>query len=75
LEDLDEVIEKEDVEIKDMIYEIRGVDVMFDSEIFATKCHDYFYVKIVTHYDIGNPILMFINFADASAKLERSQII
>lgn len=31
------IIEKESVEIENMIYEIRGVQVMLDSEISATK--------------------------------------
>ena len=30
---MNEVIEKEDIEIKDMIYEIRGVQVMIDSDL------------------------------------------
>lgn len=37
-----EIIEKEIVNIEDMIYEIRGVQVMLDSEISETKCHNYF---------------------------------
>lgn len=48
--------------IENMIYEIRGVQVMLDSEISATKCHFYLYDKIITHYDIGEPISMFNNF-------------
>ena len=55
------------------IYIVRGKQFMLDSEIFVTKCHDYIYDKIVTHYDIGLPISMLINFADVSAKLERSK--
>ena len=61
--------------IENLIYEVRGKQVMLDSEISVTKCHDYLNDKIVTHYDIGLPISIFINFADASAKLERSQKI
>ena len=64
------VINEEILENK--IYIVRGKQVMLDSEIFVTKCHDYIYDKIVMHYDIGLPISMLINFADASAKLERS---
>ena len=48
--------------IKDKIYEIRGVYVMLDSEIYVPKCHYYLYDKIITHYDIGKPISIFNNF-------------
>ena len=34
---MNDLIEKENVEIKNMIYEIRGKQVMLDSEISATK--------------------------------------
>ena len=37
---MNEVIERENIKIEDMIYEIRGVQVMLDSEISATKWHD-----------------------------------
>ena len=36
---MNEVIEKEEIKIEDMIYEIKGVQVMLDSEISATKWH------------------------------------
>ena len=36
---MNEIVEKE-VVIEDMIYEIRGKQVMLDSEISATKWHD-----------------------------------
>ncbi|MBR1376611.1 MAG: hypothetical protein IJ565_02235 [Bacilli bacterium] len=49
-------------DISSMIYKVRGKQVMLDSEISATKCHDYLYDKIVTHYDIGIPISVFNNF-------------
>ena len=48
--------------IKDKIYEIRGVYVMLDSEIYVPKCHYYLYDKIITHYDIGLSISIFNNF-------------
>ena len=44
---MNEIIEKEEIKIENMIYEIRGVQVMLDSEISATKCHDYIYDNIV----------------------------
>lgn len=47
-------------QIQKMIYEVRGKQVMLDSEMSATKCHDYLYDKIVTYYDIGKPISMLI---------------
>lgn len=34
---INDLIEKEDVKIENMIYEIRGKQVMLDSEISATK--------------------------------------
>ena len=68
---MNQIINYEKINIDDMIYEIRGKQVMLSSKISATKWHDYLYDKIVTH----TPILMLINFADVSAKLERSQKI
>lgn len=69
---MNEIIEKENkfeienynqkAKIEDMIYEIRDIQVMFDSKIFATKCHYYLYDKIITHYDISKPMSMFNNF-------------
>ena len=37
---MNEIITKEDIKIENMIYEIRGKQVMLDSEISATKWHD-----------------------------------
>ena len=37
---MNELIVKEDIKIENMIYEIRGKQVMLDSEISATKWHD-----------------------------------
>ena len=37
---MNEIIEKEKVVIENMIYEVRGVQVMLSSEISATKWHD-----------------------------------
>ena len=37
---MNEIIEKENIIIEDMIYEVRGVQVMLDSEISVTKLHD-----------------------------------
>ena len=44
---VNEVIEKKNIKIENMIYKIRGVQVIFDVEISATKCHDYIYDNIV----------------------------
>ena len=63
-----ELIENE-VKIENMIYEIRGVQVILDSEISVIKCHDYLYDKIVTHYDIGKSISILINYRESSATL------
>ena len=48
------------INVESMIYEIRGKQVMLDSEIYVAKWHDYSYDKIITHYDIGKPISVFI---------------
>ena len=69
---MNEIIEKEIINIEDMIHEIRGVQVMLDSELVVTKCLNYIYDNIITHYNIGKPMSMLINFADASAKLGRN---
>ena len=37
---MNEIIEKESIKIEIIIYEIRGKQVMLDSEISATKWHD-----------------------------------
>ena len=37
---MNEIIEKRNIKIEDMIYEVRGKQVMLDSEISATKWHD-----------------------------------
>ena len=34
---MNEIIEKRNIKIEDMIYEVRGKQVMLDSEISATK--------------------------------------
>lgn len=56
---MNEIIEKEIIDIENMIYEINGKEVMLDSEFDTTKCHDYYYNKIVTHYDIEKSISVF----------------
>ena len=40
---MNEIVEKDVINIEEMIYEIDGKEIMLDSEISATKCHDYFY--------------------------------
>ena len=40
---MNEVISKENKKIENLIYEIRGKQVMLDSEISATKCHGIIY--------------------------------
>ena len=69
---MNEVKEKNKVIIGNLIYEVRGKQVILDSKISVTKCNSYLYDKIVTHYDIGKTISMLINFVDASKKIERS---
>ena len=69
---MNEINVKDKVVVEDLIYEVRGKQVMLDSEIGVTKCHDSIFDYIVTHYDIGIPISALINLADTSAKLERN---
>lgn len=58
----------ENEKIENLIYEVRGKQVMLDSEISVTKCNG----NMVTHYDIGKPISSCnYNFADTFAKLLR----
>ena len=63
-----EVVEKENIIIKNLIYYIRGEQVMLATELSVTECHGYLYDRIVTYYDIGLPISMIINYRDASSK-------
>ena len=37
---MNEIVEKENIMIENMIYEVRGVQVMLSSEISATKWHE-----------------------------------
>lgn len=53
----DLILEK--VTIEDVIYELRGKQVMLDSEMSVVKCHKHLNYKIVTYYDIGEPISVF----------------
>lgn len=41
---INDLIEKEDIKIENMIYVIRGKQVMLDSEISATKWHGIIYL-------------------------------
>jgi len=43
-----------------MIYEIRGKQAMFDSELSATKCYGW-YGNIATHYDINKSKSVYEN--------------
>ncbi len=72
---LNEVEEKEEIVVENMVYEIKGKQVMLDTKISATKCHGNYYASMVTYFDIGLPISVYYNFADASAKIERMIIL
>ena len=37
---MNEIIQKEEIKVENMIYEIRGKKVMLDSEISRTKWHN-----------------------------------
>lgn len=40
---MDDIVSKDEIKIENLIYEIRGKQVMLDSEISATKCHGIIY--------------------------------
>ena len=51
---MNEIMEKEMISIDDMIYEVRGVQVMLDSELAPTKWHEikykiYYTLKILIY--------------------------
>jgi len=43
---MDDIIKYKGLKIEDMIYEIRGKQMIIDSQIFVTKRQDYLYYKI-----------------------------
>lgn len=53
---------KRKLKIEDIIYEVRGKQVILDSNISETECHYYLHDKIITHNDISLPISLFNNF-------------
>lgn len=53
---MSELILKENTEVHNLIYEVRGKQVMLVSEIFVTKCHGNYYTDMITHYNIDKPI-------------------
>ena len=55
-----DILEKDNIKIENLIYEINGIQIMVDSEVSVTKCHDYKHDILITHYDIGKPISVFI---------------
>ena len=67
---MNEIIEKENIIIEDIIYEIRGKQVILDREIFAIKCHSYLYDKIIIHYDIWLPILAIFKYVSIKFRME-----
>ena len=44
---MNEAMKKEIIHVENMIYEINGVEVMLDVELFVSECHCYLYDKIV----------------------------
>ena len=42
---MNNIILNDKIKIEDMIYEIKGVQVILASEISATKCHELFIKK------------------------------
>lgn len=60
---MNEITEKDVINIENMIYEINGKEVMFDFEISRTKCHNRFYDMRIVHYDIGEQMSKFDNYA------------
>ncbi len=69
---MNEVMEKELVRIKNIIYVIDGNEMMLDRELSVSECQGYLYDMIVIYCDIGKSISMLINFKDVSLKLERN---
>lgn len=59
---MNEVAEKDVINIENMIYEINGKEVMFDFEISRAKCHDKFYDMRIAPYDIGEQLSEFDNY-------------
>lgn len=61
----------EEIKVKDMIYEIRGKQVMLDSEISVVKCHKHLNYKIViTYYDIDESISVFSKQVSTKSRKE-----
>ena len=59
---MNNIIESENTKIEDMIYEIRGKEVILESEILRTKYRIHLYDKMIMHYDIGKSKSVFNNF-------------
>lgn len=60
--------ELKEINIENLIYEVRRKQAMLDRDVSVTKCND----NMLTHYDIGLPISSCnYNFADTFAKLLR----
>lgn len=50
----DVIVKEREVEkVENLIYEVRGVQVIPDYEISVTKYHSNYYTSMITHYDIG----------------------
>ena len=49
--------------IEKKIYNVRGVEVMIDFGISRAKFHNRFYDMRIVHYDIGEQMLGFDNYA------------
>ena len=58
--------------IENLIYEIKGKQVVLDSEVAVTQIKELSLQVIVTHYDIVKTIPGLIKNVDASAKSERN---
>ena len=48
---MNEIIEKENIIIENMIYEIRDTQVMLDFEIVVTECYRLFIKKGMINYE------------------------
>ena len=59
---MNELVVNDNSEIGNMIFAVRGKQVIIDKEISRTKCHNYFYDMMITHYDVGQPMSAFNNF-------------
>ena len=60
------IITRDDINIENMIYEIRGMQVMLDSEISAIKCNEYIFDNTLRYWKTN---ISVYNFAETFCKI------